>query len=94
MLNSKQKRSTSIIARDTERVRVESYFPQSYGTFEQQNMSKAIDFFSIWLMEQKKILFLIRPAQAGPAMTQFDGLFLNQFITYTLEIATQSGNSF
>ena len=73
----------------------ELLFTVIYGTFEQRNRSKTIDFFDMALWTKKKFLFghivdvRDEPARAGPAMTLFDVLFLNQFRRYKLGILTQ-----
>ena len=36
---------------------VDSFFAQSYGTYKQRAVSETMDFFSIWLIEQKIIHF-------------------------------------
>ena len=82
-------------------VAVESFFPQSYGTSKQRNISKIFDFF--FDMDQKLFLFwpynrypkwtsLPQPDQTRPvpglALTLLDGLFLSSFKRYENETLT------
>ena len=46
-LRTQQILCDNVIDSEAERSPVESFFPQSYGTFEQRNISTTIDFFDM-----------------------------------------------
>ena len=59
--------------------------PQHYVTFKQHNSLHPKVFFSIWLIEQKKILFEhINDIRDEPAVSLFNGLLINESIRYEI----------
>ena len=59
--------SISMMASNASELVVESFFPQSYGTFKQRAVSEAVE-LKIWLMKDKVILFdLIKEIRDEPA---------------------------
>ena len=69
---------------------VESFFPQSYGTFKQRNIYETIDFFWHGLYRKSVSIWPYNrfPNWTGPAITLFDALFLNEFKIHNFRILT------
>ena len=71
---------------------VKSFFPQSYGTLKQRDISENIDFSdNIYWATMFYFHHIVDPARPNPALTVFYWLFLNQFRRYKLEISSWLG---